>query len=306
MLRLAHVLGPTHPVHRGMERFAERLEELSGGTMRVEIYPNAQLGVERETIELLQLGVLDMAKVSSAVLENFVPEMSVFSLPYLFDDADHLWRVLEGPIGKRILLAGEKKRIRGLCYYDAGFRSFYVRNRLIQTPEDLKGLKIRVMRSYFSVRSINIMGGSAVPLAFSEVYTALQQGVIDGAENNPPNFYLTRHYEVAKYYTLDEHSAPPDVLLISTWRWEQLSAEQKRWVELAVAASVPYQRKLWEEATASALQALEEAGVTIYHPDKAPFRAAVAPLYRELQGTVLGELAAAIRSVARPTALTQE
>ncbi|QXD14099.1 TRAP transporter substrate-binding protein [Rhodocaloribacter litoris] len=298
VLRLAHVLATDHPVHLGMARFGERLEALSGGTMRVEIYPNGQLGSERETIELLQLGTLDLAKVSAAVVENFVPEMGVFSLPYLFDDADHLWRVLNGPIGKEILLAGEPYRIRGLCYYDAGFRSFYVRDRAVQAPEDLQGLKIRVMRSNLSIRTINLLGGNATPLAYGEIYTALQQGVVDGAENNPPNFYGSKHYEVSRYYILDEHSAPPDVLLISTWRWNQLSAQQRAWIEEAIEESVAYQRELWEEATAAALAAVEEAGITVIQPDKTPFRQAVAPLYEDLKGTELGRWAERIRALA--------
>ena len=307
VLRLAHVLGTDHPVHLGMAHFGEQLEALSGGTMRVEIYPSSQLGSERETIELLQLGTLDLAKVSAAVVENFVPEMGVFSLPYLFDDADHLWQVLGGPIGKEILLAGEPYRVRGLCYYDAGFRSFYVRGRGVTAPEDLAGMKIRVMRSNLSIRTINLLGGNATPLAYGEVYTALQQGVVDGAENNPPNFFGSKHYEVSEYYALDEHSAPPDVLLISTWRWSQLTEQQKAWVEEAIDASVAHQRVLWQEATEAALAAVEAAGITVIRPDKAPFREAVAPLYDDLAGTMLGTWAERIRALsATPEPASEE
>ncbi len=298
VLRLAHVLGMDHPVHLGMAHFGEQLEARSGGTMRVEIYPSSQLGSERETIELLQLGTLDLAKVSAAVVENFVPEMGVFSLPYLFDDSEHLWRVLGGPIGKEILLAGEPYRVRGLCYYDAGFRSFYLRAGDGASPDELDGKKIRVMRSNLSIRTVNLLGANATPLAYGEVYTALQQGVVDGAENNPPNFFGSKHYEVSDTYVLDEHSAPPDVLLISTWRWNQLSAQQQAWVEEAIEASVTHQRALWVEATEDALAAVEAAGVTVIRPDKAPFREAVTPLYEELAGTALGTWADRIRALA--------
>lgn len=298
-LRLAHVLDTTHPVHRGMAFLGERLEALSGGTLRVKIYAGGQLGQERETVELLQLGMLDLTKVASSVIENFVPAMGVYSLPYLFRDQEHYWDVFDGAIGREILLQGEQYWIRGLCYYDAGFRSFYTRDRPVERPADLRGEKIRVMRSNISIQSINALGGSATPMAYGELYTALQQGVVDGAENNPPNFFQSKHYEVCRYYNLDEHSAPPDVLLISTHTWNSLDARQRAWLEQAVRESVDYQRKLWDEATEEALRAVQEAGVTVLYPDKEPFRAAVEPLYQQLGDTELGRLAERIRNLER-------
>ncbi len=243
-LRLAHILDAGHPVHQGMAFMGSRLEELSGGSMRIKIYPNGQLGNERESVELLQLGTLDMAKTASSVVENFVPAMGVYGLPYLFRDHDHLWQALEGDVGKQILLQGEPYRIRGLCYYDAGFRSFYIHDRKVETPDDLQGLKIRVMRSNLSIQTINMLGANATPMAYGELYTALQQGVVDGAENNPPNFFGSKHFEQARFYTLDEHAAPPDVLLIGTHTWNKLSDKQRAWLEQAVEESVAYQRRL--------------------------------------------------------------
>ena len=299
-LRLAHVLDASHPVHRGMAYMGDRLESLSHGTMRVRIYPSGQLGNERESLELLQLGTLDMVKVASSVIENFVPAMGVYSLPYLFRDQVHLWETLEGEIGQDILRQGEPYRMRGLCYYDAGFRSFYVHDRRVETPRDLNGLKIRVMRSNLSIQTINMLGANATPMAYGELYTALQQGVVDGAENNPPNFYGSRHYEQARYYVLDEHAAPPDVLLISTHRWNQLTDRQQAWLEQAVAESVVHQRQLWQEATEAALQAVEEAGVVVILPDKTLFQEAVLPLYESLSGTELGAWANRIRDRSLP------
>ena len=296
-LRLAHILDSTHPVHQGMAHLGERLEVLSGGTMRVKIYPSGQLGNERESLELLQLGMLDMAKTASSVIENFVPAMGVFSLPYLFDDHDHFWQALGGDIGQEILLQGEPYRIRGLCYYDAGFRSFYIGDRAVHTPDDLEGLKIRVMRSNLSIQTINMLGANATPMAYGELYTALQQGVVDGAENNPPNFYGSKHFEQARYYTLDEHAAPPDVLLIGTHTWNKLSAEQQGWLTQAVEESVAHQRQLWIDATEAALEAVEADGVTVIVPDKAPFQEAVQPLYESIDGTELGDLAARIKAL---------
>ncbi|MCD6376239.1 MAG: TRAP transporter substrate-binding protein [Caldisericaceae bacterium] len=290
ILKLAHVLDVSHPVHRGMEFLAKRLNELSEGTMRIDIYPSGQLGAERELIELLQIGSLAMTKVSASPMESFVPEMKIFSLPYVFRDDDHLWKVLKSEIGQKLLLDCQKYRIRGLCYYDAGNRSFYTTSKPIYTPEDLRGLKIRVMKSKTSVEMIQSLGGSATPIAWGELYTALQQGVVDGAENNPPSFYLSHHYEVCKYYTLDEHTSIPDVLLISTHIWNSLTRQQQQWLMQAVNESVDIQRQYWKEASEHALKEVEKAGVKIIHPDKALFKQAVKPMFEQFKGTNIGTL----------------
>lgn len=271
VLKLAHGLDPNHPVHKGMEFMAERIAEKSGGTMRMDIYPSEQLGSERECIELLQIGSLAMTKVSSSVLESFVPAYKVFSLPYIFRDDAHRFAVLEGEIGKDLLEASRKYWLRGLCFYDAGSRSFYTVRRPINTPDDLAGLKIRTQESATSMQMVNALGGSATPISWGELYTALQQGVVDGAENNPPSFYLSRHYEVCKYYSLDEHTSVPDVLIISTVVWDALSPEQQRIVQEAADESAQHQKKLWQEASDEAMRAVEAAGVEIIRPDKTPF-----------------------------------
>lgn len=279
VLRLAHALGPTHSVHQAMVYLGERLEEKSGGRIRVVVYPSQQLGSERELLELMQIGSLAMAKVSAAVLEGFVPEYQVFNLPYLFRDDAHRFKVLEGPIGQELLLAGERVLLRGLCYYDAGSRSFYTVTRPIYAPEDLRGLKIRTLESPSQIQMVNLMGGSATPIPWGEVFTALQQGIVDGAENNPPSFYLSHHYEVARFYTLDEHTSIPDVLLISLHVWNRLTPQQRQWVQEAAWESAQYQKQLWKQSTEEALRAVEEAGVQIILPDKQAFAEKVAPIY---------------------------
>lgn len=283
VLKLAHVLDTTHPVHKGMVFLAEKVAEYSDGQLTVDIYPGGQLGSEREYIESLQIGSLDMTKVSSAVLENFVPSMAVFSLPYLFRSDKHRWEILFGPIGKKMLLDGEPVWLRGLCFYETGSRNFYLREKPVYTPEDLKGLKIRVMRSYWSIQTINALGGSATPIAFGELYTALQQGVVDAAENNIPTLFQSRHYEACKYVSLDGHSSPSDVLLISTHTWKRLTPQQQVWLQNAVDASVEYQRGLWDEATQSALKAMEAHGITVIRPNTALFQNQVEPLYAKLK-----------------------
>ncbi len=296
-LKLAHALDPSHPVHKGMEYMAKKVNEKSHGRLRVDIYPSGQLGDERELIELLQIGSLAMTKVSTAPLEAFVPEMEIFSVPYVFRDDEHRWKVLQGEIGKRLLLKGQKYMLRGMCYYDAGSRSFYTKRAPIMAPSDLRGLKIRVMNSPTSFKMIQALGGSATPIPWGELYTALQQGVVDGAENNPPSFYLSRHYEVCKYYSLDEHTSIPDILLMSTTVWESLTPEEQRWLQEAVDESVAYQRKLWEESCVEALREVQKAGVQVYYPDKAPFKQAVQQMYVAYQGTPVYDLIQEIERV---------
>ena len=297
VLKLAHGLPTAHPVHEAMLFMAERVAARSDGRMKVEVFPSEQLGTEKECIEALQLGYLAMTKTSSAPMEGFVPKMRIFGVPYLFRDADHLWKVLNGPIGKELLLAGEAKRLRGLCYYDAGARSFYTKDRPIETPADLTGLKIRVQNSVMSMRMVQAMGGSPTPIPWGELYTALDQGVVDGAENNAPSLRTSRHYEVCKYYILDEHTCLPDIVVIGTRVWNRMTAEQQRILQEAADESVVYQRKLWAEAEAADLKAVEEAGVTILRPDKGPFRESVRSVWEEFEGTEIGDLIRRIEGV---------
>lgn len=276
VIKLGHALDTEHPVHKAMEVMAERLAEESGGTMRIDIYPSQQLGSEREMLELLQIGSLGMTKVSSSVLENFAPEYQVLSLPFVFRDDAHRFAVLDGPIGRELLAAPEPYRLRGLAFYDAGSRSFYTVNKPVLTPADLQGEKIRVQESATAMDMVRTLGGSPTPIAWGELYTALQQGVVDGAENNPPSFHLSRHYEVAKYYVLNEHTAVPDVLIVGTTLWDRLTPQQRAWLQTAADASVEVQKELWREATEEALAAVREAGVeVITNVDKAPFAEAV-------------------------------
>lgn len=279
LFRLGHSLNTDHPVHKGMVRMAELVEEKSDGKMEVRIYPNEQLGTERETLELLQIGSLDFTKVSSAVMESFSPTFRVFGIPFMFEDIDHMHRVLDGDIGREILDAAEPYRIVGLAYYDAGMRSFYTNNRPILHPDDLQGMSIRVQESPMAMRTVQTLGGSPTPISWGELYTALQQGVVDGAENNPPSLETSRHYEVTDYYSLNEHTAVPDIFLMSLNTWQQLTEAEQEIIKEASLESVEYQRELWAEAEESAFETFEEAGVEIHHPDKEPFMEAVEPYY---------------------------
>ncbi|WP_299819732.1 TRAP transporter substrate-binding protein [uncultured Pontibacter sp.] len=278
-IKLGHALETTHPVHLAMVELAKRVEQKSAGKLVVDIYPNAQLGSERECVELLQIGSLGMTKVSAAVMESFSPNFKVLSLPYIFKDKAHYYNVLEGEVGAQLLTEGEKYWLRGLCYYDAGSRSFYTTNRQINEPKDLKGLKIRVQASPTAIGMVKSFGGAATPTSWGELYTALQQGVVDGAENNTPSFYLSHHYEVSKYYSLNEHTMVPDILLISSKVWESLNPQEQKWLQEAVDESAVVQRELWQEAEQHALAEIKKAGVIVTTPDKEPFAKLVEPLY---------------------------
>jgi tripartite ATP-independent transporter DctP family solute receptor len=297
VLKLSHGLEPTHPVHKGMVRMSERLRELSGGTVKIEIYPSGQLGSEAENLNQIQNGGLDMAKVSAAPLEGFIPGMTVFSIPYAFRDHDHYWKVLEGPIGQKMLLMGVSKGLHGVCYYDSGSRSFYTVSKPILTLDDLKGQKIRVQNSKTAIEMIKVLGGSPTPLAWGELYTSLQQKAVDGAENNLPSFYTNRHYEVCKYFSMTEHTRIPDILVISEATWKKLPSQVQDWLKQAAEESTVFQRQLWKEDSEKALKECEKMGVEIFHPDLKPFQERAGTMYKQYDGTVVGDLIQEIEAV---------
>ena len=296
-LKIGHSLDVEHPVHKAMLFMAEKLKEKSGGKVVLQIYSGEQLGSEREMIEQLQLGSLDMAKVSTSPLESFVPIVGVFSVPYLFRDSDHLWLVLDGPIGEKLKSAGERVGLKGMCYYDAGSRSFYTKSKPILSPADLAGMKIRVQESKTSMAMIQALGASPTPIAWGELYTSLQQGVIDGAENNPPSFYRSRHFEVCKHYSLDEHTMVPDIVLMSMATWKKLSPDVQKMVQDAANESAQYQRQLWKKETEDSLKKVQEQGVKLYNPDKAAFREKVRQMHESYKGSEVGELLQEINKV---------
>lgn len=298
-IRLAHNLDIQHPVHKSLIYMNDVLADLSKGKMKIVIYPSGQLGSEREIIELIQIGALGMTKVSASSLEAFIPEMKLFSIPYLFRDNAHYWDVLNSDIGRRILNAGVSERIRGLGYFDAGSRSFYTTKKKITQPSDLEGLKIRVMNSQSAVDMVNLIGGSATPVSWGELYTSLQQGIVQGAENNPPSFYYSKHYEVSKYFTLDEHTSIPDVIIIGTHFWDNLSKQEQAWLRQAMDEATIFQRQLWEESTKMSLQEVTKAGVEIINPDKTMFKDGVKHIYTELKGTYLDELVTNVQMMER-------
>ncbi len=286
VLKFAHGLPTNHPVHIGIEHMAKRLEEISGGQMKLVIFPSGQMGDETKCIEQVQMGTLAMTKTSAAPMGNFVSIMKVFSLPYMFDDSEHYWSVLEGEIGHELLdrLAirddGKNSGFLGLGYFDSGSRNFYA-TYPIHTPADMKGKKFRVMRDPVAMDLVEALGGSPTPIPWGELYTALKQGVVDGAENNPPSIVSSRHSEVCKYLSLDAHSRIPDMVVVSDKIWQRLSEQERTWLKQAMAEATTFQRELWQKATVAAMEEMEKEGVTILKVDTTPYREAVKPVIKK-------------------------
>lgn len=292
-LKVAHSLPLNHPVHLGIEHFSQRLHALSGGKMQCQIFPSGQLGSETEYLEKLQSGSLDIAKTSAAPLANFVPRMKVFSLPYLFRDRKHYWDVLDGEIGSELLEKlstrgnGKPSGIRGICYYDAGSRNFYT-TKPVTSPSQLQGLNIRVMKDPVAIAMTEALSASPVPMPGGEIYSALQKGDINGAENNPPTFIAQRHFEVCKHFTFDHHSRIPDILNISDKLWEDLSEQEREWVLTAARESSIFQRKLWQKESDLAVEEMKRNGVSVHFPKMEDFQKAIGD---SLQSFHQGEVA---------------
>ena len=280
--KLAHNMSEDHPVHIALEDFSKKVEEKSDGKMKVEIFANGVLGAEKEVLEQLQGGAVDMTKVSAAALESFAPEYAVFSLPYLFVSKDHFYKSMESEAVQKLYLANKDKKFVGLTYYDSGARSFYTKDKAINKPEDLKGLKIRVQDSPTAIDMVKLLGGNATPMAYGEVYTALQAGVIDGAESNETALTTGKHGEVAKEFSINEHTMIPDILVMSSTTWDSLSEEQQKILTEAAGSSTEYQKELWNKAIEEAkTEAESKMGVKFNEVDKAPFIEKVEPMHEE-------------------------
>jgi len=281
-LKLAHNLDTNHVVHQALAQMAKEISTASDGKMKLRIYPGGQMGGPRETLELLQNGALDMTKASASEMEPFSPAFSIFSLPYLFKDQAHFNKVIYGPVGESMMAQTRDKGFVSIAAYVAGTRSFYA-NKPIHTPADMKGMKIRVAATPTTIKLIELLGAAPAPIPFGEVYTALQQGVIDGAENNEPSYVQTRHVEVAKFYAEDQHTSVPDFLVISSKVLDKLSDEQKAILTTAAKHSETYEQELWDKVVAASRKQATDAGATFIQVDKEAFRTALAPLYDDFR-----------------------
>ena len=271
-----------YPTVEAVKHMGKLLEERTNGRLGIEVFHSAQLGQEKDTIEQTQFGVIDMNRVSLGPFNNIIEETQIPSLPYIFRSVEHMHKVMDGPVGEEILAAFADHDLIGLAFYDGGSRSFYNSQKPITSMDDLSGMKFRVMQSDLFVDMVSALGANATPMPYGEVYSSIQTGVIDGAENNWPSFESSGHFEVAKYYTLDQHLIVPEVLVMSKKSWEKLSAEDQAIVRQAAKDSVPHMRKLWAEREAASEAKVREAGVEIITDiDKTPFIEAMKPVYEK-------------------------
>ncbi len=278
-LKLAHNQTEKHPIHVALLDFAATLKKETNGRITVEIFPNAILGNDSAMIEQLRANIVQMVKVSSSFLEGFDNTYSLFSIPYLFNSRDQYFKVMKAPVMKKIYEGSRPFGFIGLVDFDAGARSFYTKSKPIHSPADLKGLKFRVMPSPISIRMMQLLGGQATPLPFGEVYTALQQGLLDGAENSPLPLVDMKHGEVAKHFSYDEHTIIPDLLIVNTQTWDAMSDADKALITKTAEAAGDLQKKIWaEEAGKAVTYCQEKLGVTFYTVDKKPFQDMTKPI----------------------------
>lgn len=278
-LRSADIHPDDYPTVQAVRHMGELIKQRSNGRIDVKVYAGGTLGREEDSIEQVKMGALAMTRVSSAAMHNICETTRVPSLPFLFRSKEHLHKVLDSDIGEQILKSCENAGFVGLAWYDSGARSMYTRNKPVKTKDDIKGMKIRVQQSDLSVAMVEALGGNATPMSMGEVYTALKTGLVDAAENNYPSYESAHHYEVAKYYSLTEHTMTPEILLFSKRQWDKLSDEDRKIIRDAARESVPYMRKLWSERENTSRAIVVKAGSEIIEPDKASFQAAMKPVY---------------------------
>jgi len=282
-LKLGHNLAEDHAVNIALKNWSDELKEKSSGTINIEVVPNGVLGSESDMISQIQGGALDMAKVSAATLGNFSKAYTAFSVPYLFNDKDSFFKVLENDeLMGEIYDATADQGFRGFAWLDSGARSFYTKDKAIRKPEDLKGLKIRTMDSQMAIDMMSALGGSATAMGYGDIYTAIQQGVIDGAENNVTA--LRDHADVAKVYSYDMHTMIPDIVVISQKVWDEMSDNQKEVFKSTAKDMSSNYKQAWKEFEDQVINDVSSKGVEfVTDVDIPAFQEAVKPIYEKLQ-----------------------
>ena len=268
-----------YPTTLAVKHMGETLKKLTNGKHSINVFAGGKLGTEKDAIEQTKIGAIAMTRVNVAPMNNICPATMVPTMPFLFRSTEHMRKVLDGAIGEEIGKDCEAQGFVVLAFYDSGSRSIYTAKKQVKSLADVKGLKIRVQQSDLWVALIEAMGANATPMPYGEVYTGLKTGLVDAAENNYPSYESSRHYEVAKYYAKTEHSMAPEVLLFSKRVWDTLSADDQKALRQAAKESVPYMRKLWDEREAKSLATVKAGGAVITEVDKAPFQAAMKPVY---------------------------
>ncbi|KKM11400.1 hypothetical protein SY88_09240 [Clostridiales bacterium PH28_bin88] len=283
VLKAGHSVAETHPYHLGLVKFKELVEQYTNGEVQLQIFANSSLGAERELVEGMQIGSVDVVLSSTGPIGGFAPLMGVVDLPFLFRDEQHAYKVLDGPIGDKLMGELEKAGIIGLAFWENGFRNVTNNKREVKKPEDLKGLKLRTMENPVHMAAFKQLGADPTPMAFSELFTALQTGAMDGQENPIPIIYNNRLYEVQKYLSLTGHFYSPSPLMISKLTWDKLSNEQKEAFKKAGKEAGAYERNLIAQQTAEQVDKLKEKGMVVTEVDKSLFLEATKPVYQQFE-----------------------
>jgi tripartite ATP-independent transporter DctP family solute receptor len=297
-LRSTDIHPDGYPTVEAVKFMGQLLDQRSNGRLKVQVFHSGQLGQEKETIDQTRFGVIDINRINMAPFNNLIPATNVPSLPFIFRSVAHMRKVMDGPIGDGILKEFEKHDLVGLAFYDSGSRSFYNSKKPITSPADMKGMKIRVQQSDMFVSLVSALGANATPMPFGEVYSALQTGVIDGAENNWPSYESTKHFEVAKFYSVTEHSLSPEVLVMSKKSYDKLSPDDQKLIRLAAKESVAKMRELWDAREKASEAKVKAGGAQINTLEKKPFIDAMKPVYDKfVTDAALKDLVAKIQAV---------
>lgn len=297
-LRSTDIHPDGYPTIEAVKYMGQLLDQRTNGRIKINVFHSAQLGQEKDTIDQTRFGVIDMNRINMAPFNNLIPATNIPSLPFIFRSVDHMRKVMDGPIGDNLLKDFEKHDLIGLAFYDSGSRSFYNGKRPISSPADMKGMKIRVQQSDMFVALVSALGANATPMPFGEVYSALQTGVIDGAENNWPSYESTRHFEVSKFYSMTEHSLSPEVLVMSKRSFDKFNAADQALIKAAAKESVAKMRELWDAREKESEAKVKAGGAQINAVGKQPFIDAMKPVYDKfVTDPKLKDMVAAIQAV---------
>jgi tripartite ATP-independent transporter DctP family solute receptor len=296
-LKAADVHPAGYPNVVAVENLGKKLETATKGKIKLQMFPGGVLGSEKEVVEQTQVGAIQIARISLGVLGPVVPEVNVFNMPFVFRDEAHMRKVIDGAIGDEILqkITSSPARLVALGYMDSGSRSLYTK-KPVRKPEDLKGQKIRMMGNPLFVDTMNAMGGNGISMGHTEVFGALQTGVIDGAENNPPTLFTSNQYTTVKYYTQTNHLIIPEIFVMSKVTWDKLSKDEQALVKKFSREAQMEQRVLWDKSVAEYTQKLKAAGIEFINTDTKPFYDATAPV-REKYGAQFTDLMKRIADV---------
>lgn len=296
ILKSSDVHGKGYPTVEAVKYMGELLTKWTNGRMAITVFPDGKLGGEKDTLEQVRQGYMEMTRVSLGPVGQYADGLNAFNLPYIFRSVEHMHNVVDGEIGTGLLLELAQGGLIGLCFMDSGARSFYNNQRQIHSPEDMKGLKFRVMNNPVFVEMVNAFGSSAVKIPFPEIYKAIQSGAVDGAENNPPTVFTQNHFEVTKYFTLTEHLIVPEILVFSKKIWDSLQEFDRILIRKAAVACSVKERELWQQKEQASLKVLKQHGFIVENVDKAPFIEAT-KLIREKFGAKYADLLIKISAV---------